>query len=127
MSLGVLVAPAVAFTACGDKPVVVDGSTVRVELDEYRIVPQHVDVRAGRLRIVATNVGRLPHNLKIMRVREDELEAPGQEIGGIRSMHPAESSAVIFKDLKPGRYRMAGALANHDDLGQYGTLTVRER
>ena len=110
---------------CGDdEPVEIDGSTLRLRLDEYRIIPQDVRVDAGRLRIVATNIGRLTHNVKIVRKDEDDLEAPVAEIGGTRSTQPGESAAVTFENLEPGEYRLACTIGNHDDLGQYGTVVV---
>ena len=116
---------AVVAAGCGGaEPVEIEGRTLRLRLDEYRIMPQDVRVDAGRLRIVATNVGRLTHNVKIVRQDEDDLEAPVAEIGGTRSTQPGESAAVTFEDLEPGDYRLACTIANHDDLGQYGTLVV---
>jgi len=108
----------------GDEPVEIDGRTLRLRLDEYRIMPQDVRVDSGRLRIVATNVGRLTHNVKIVRQDEDDLEAPVAEISGTRSTQPGESAAVTFENVEPGEYRLACTIANHDDLGQYGTLVV---
>ena len=118
-------APVLALSGCGDDPVAVDGSTLRLRLDEYRIQPQDVTVEAGRLRIVATNVGRLTHNVKIVKEDETDLEAPVVEVGGTRSTQPGESAAVTFDELEPGEYRLACTIANHDDLGQYGKLVVR--
>jgi uncharacterized cupredoxin-like copper-binding protein len=116
---------ALLLAGCGeDEPVQIQGNTLRLRLDEYRIMPQDVRVDAGRLRIVATNIGRLTHNVKIVRQDEDDLEAPVEEIGGTRSTQPGESAAVTFEDLEPGDYRLACTIANHDDLGQYGTLEV---
>jgi plastocyanin len=117
-------AVAAVTVGCGDEPVSIDGRTLRLRLDEYRIMPQDVRVQAGRLRIVTTNVGRLTHNVKIVRRDEDDLEAPGEELGGTRSTHPGESSAITLEHLPPGEYRLACTIANHDDLGQYGTLVV---
>jgi plastocyanin len=118
-------AGALLLAGCGeDEPVEIEGRTLRLRLDEYRILPQDVRVDRGRLRIVATNVGRLTHNVKIVRQDEDDLEAPVQEIGGTRSTQPGESAAVTFEQLEPGEYRLACTIANHDDLGQYGTLVV---
>ena len=108
----------------GDPPVTIANRTLHVRLDEYRIMPQNVKVQAGRLRIVATNVGRLTHNLKVVKQDESDLEAPPEQIGGTRSMQPGESASYTFEDLPAGQYRMACTIANHDDLGQYGTLTV---
>lgn len=118
-------AGALALAGCGpDEPVEIEGRTLRLKLDEYRIMPQDVRVDAGRLRIVATNVGRLTHNVKIVRQDEDDLEAPVAELGGTRTTQPGESASVTFEQLEPGEYRLACTLGNHDDLGQYGTLVV---
>lgn len=125
----VAVASALALVAggCGDDDFVeIEGRTLRLRLDEFRIMPQNVKVSPGRLRIVATNVGRLTHNVKIVRENEDDLEAPPVEIGGTRTAQPGESGRVTFEDLEPGEYRLACTIANHDDLGQYGTLIVEE-
>ena len=110
---------------CGDdEPVEIEGRTLRLRLDEYRIMPQDVTVTAGRLRIVATNVGRLTHNVKIVRQDSTDLEAPVEEVAGTRSTQPGESTSVTIEDVEPGEYRLACTIANHDDLGQYGTLVV---
>ena len=122
-----LAAAAVLAGGCGDEPVAVGGRTLRLRLDEYRILPQDVRVAPGRLRIVATNVGRLTHNVKVVREDRDDGEAPTEELGGTRSTQPGESASVTFKALRPGRYRLACTIANHDDLGQYGTLVVAGR
>ena len=120
----VALALAVAATGCGTDPVEIEGRTLRLRLDEYGIAPQDVKVAPGRLRIVATNAGRLTHNLKIVRQDEDDLEAPVVEIGGTRTAQPGESARVTFEKLRPGSYRLACTIANHDDLGQYGELVV---
>ncbi len=115
----------VPVAGCGTAdPVAVEGRTLRLKLDEYRIMPQDARVEAGRLRIVMTNVGRLTHNLKIVKLDEDDREAPATELGGTRTAQPGESAVVTFERLRPGEYRLACTIANHDDLGQYGTLII---
>jgi plastocyanin len=111
---------------CGDESTEIEGRTLRLRLDEYRISPQDVRVRAGRLSIVAVNAGRLTHNVKIVQQDENDLEAPPVEIGGTRTAQPGESARVTFEKVRPGRYRLACTIANHDDLGQYGELLVEE-
>jgi plastocyanin len=118
--------PILALGCGADDPVSIEGRTLRLRLDEYRIMPQDVRVSSGRLRIVATNVGRLTHNVKIVRQDETDLEAPVAEMGGTRTTQPGESAAVTFEDLRPGEYRLACTIGNHDDLGQYGTLEVTD-
>jgi plastocyanin len=113
--------------ACGDEdPVAVEGRTLRLRLDEFRIVPQNVRVKEGRLRIVATNIGRLTHNVEVVKQDEDDLEERPEEIDGTRTAQPNESAAVTIDDLPAGEYRLICSIANHDDLGQYGRLIVEK-
>lgn len=119
-----LLAAAALLSGCGSDPVDVEGRTLRIRLDEYRLLPQDLRVQEGRLRIVATNVGRLTHNLRVVKQNEDDLEALPTEIAGTRSAQPGESTSVTIDDLAAGEYRIVCTIANHDDLGQYGTLTV---
>ena len=39
-------------------------------------------------------------------------------------MHPGERVETEFT-IRPGTYRLVCTIANHDDLGQIGTLIVR--
>ena len=105
----------------------VDGRTLRVELDEFRILPQNNRVGPGRLRIVAVNIGQVPHNAKVVRLDEEDREAPPTEIGGTGTAQPGETATFTFEDIKPGEYRMVCTITNHDDLGQYGDLIVDEQ
>lgn len=119
-----LFAVSAVLSGCGAEPVAVDGRQLRLRLDEYRIVPQNLKVSEGRLRIVATNVGRLTHNLRVVKQDPNDLEALPEEIGGTRTAQPGETTTVTFEDLAAGKYRLVCTLGNHDDLGQYGTLEV---
>ena len=114
-----------SLSACGDEaPVRVEGRELRVELDEFRIVPQNSTVASGRLRIVATNVGRVPHNLKVVKEDEEDREKPPTELGGTGTAQPGETATFTFEDLGPGEYRIVCTITNHDDLGQYGKIIV---
>ena len=50
----------VAYTRAPDR-------RVEVRLDEYRVLPEHIEVRAGRVTFVARNRGRLTHNLAVVQ------------------------------------------------------------
>jgi plastocyanin len=125
--LAVVAAVVLPVASCGDEePVEADGRELRVRLDEYRITPQNARVAEGRLRIVATNVGRLTHNLEVVKQDEDDLEERPVEIDGTRTAQPNESAAVTIEHLPAGEYRLICSIANHDDLGQYGKLIVEK-
>jgi len=117
-----------AVAGCGgEKPVTIETRTLTVELDEYRILPQNANVRPGLLRIQATNVGRLTHNLKVVRLNRSDRELPPTELGGTQTAQPGDTVSFTFRRLRPGTYRMACTISNHDDLGQYGELVVKRR
>jgi uncharacterized cupredoxin-like copper-binding protein len=101
------------------------GGVVRVTLDDYAITPQAVSVQSGRVELVARNVGRLTHNLRV-EVPPSDPEEQAEPLATTPTAQPGETVRTTVQ-LKPGTYRMRCSIANHDDLGQYGTILVRSR
>jgi uncharacterized cupredoxin-like copper-binding protein len=131
MSRSTLLATVLAVLAgvlggCGDDDAFrTDRPVLRVTLDEYRIVPQNIVVKPGRTKLVVRNTGRLTHNLVIQIPEGPDgkpVEIPGGRVG---TMQPGETAEPVKVTLRPGRYRLVCTIANHDDLGQYGTLEVK--
>ncbi|MEY2517544.1 MAG: hypothetical protein QOJ89_4902 [bacterium] len=123
---GCLAAIAIALAGCGEsKRVRVDRPILRISLDEYRIRPQNISARPGRIKIVVRNSGRLTHNLVIQtppeHVGDKPIDVPGARV---KSMQPGEVATPIKVTLAPGTYRLVCTIANHDDLGQYGELVI---
>ena len=109
---------ALLLVACGGS-----GAAVRepsgkftVTLDDYFIRPQNLRVPSGNLTITVTNKGRLGHTLRI-RTRTD------RNVLAFTTLQPGESKTRSFK-LSRGTYTMYCVLANHEELGMRGTLTV---
>jgi hypothetical protein len=121
-----LVAIVLALGGCGDDEVFRTSRPVLdITLDEYRIVPQNIEVRPGRLKLVVHNAGRLTHDL-VIQVPDGPGGKPVPIPGGrVPTMQPGQTAAPVKLTLAPGEYRIACTIANHDDLGQYGTLKVR--
>jgi hypothetical protein len=118
------VVAALACAGCGDPAFdAPPGRPITIALREYRLDPAEVHARAGRLTFVAVDRGRLVHNLAIETIPDDPADAP-VVLGRSRALHPGQRSAPLTLRLRPGRYRLLCTIANHDDLGQYGTLTV---
>jgi uncharacterized cupredoxin-like copper-binding protein len=97
---------------------------VDVRLDEYRVLPEHIQVTAGSVTITAHNVGRLTHNLVVVQFKrplgnEDEKQY-GQPT---KTLFPGETASTRV-ELKPGKYRLICTISNHDNLGQYAELKV---
>ena len=123
----VLVLAAVA-TGCGEKTVHVRGGTVRLRLEEYRMVPQQIRIDGPRVRIVARDDGILTHNVKIFSTTKTDDEGKPLQIGeGTPTAHPGETVSSEVLTLAPGTYRLACSIANHDDLGIHGILIVSGR
>jgi uncharacterized cupredoxin-like copper-binding protein len=124
-SIAALGAVVLAVGACGggdDTPVRDKDATLQLTVDEYRIRPQALKVRPGRVHIVVRNHGKLTHNVKVESEPTGEAE-PVVVFGGTPTAHPGETvSAKVV--LSPGRYRLSCTIANHDNLGQYGVLEV---
>jgi uncharacterized cupredoxin-like copper-binding protein len=123
--LPVLLPGAAALLAgCGGAEPVAAGPdrVLRVQLSEYRLEPQDWTVTEGRIRLVATNAGRLTHNLAVTEIE--------REIGEERTVYvrtdPAQPGQTVEDavTLGPGRYRLLCTIGNHDELGQYGELRV---
>jgi hypothetical protein len=118
---------AVSLGGCGDDDVVrLDRPILRVTLDEYRIVPQNVVVKPGRMKITVRNTGRLPHNFAV-QIPEGPDDRPVDVPGGrADTIQPGKAGEPIKIALRPGVYRLVCTIANHDDLGQFGELKVQE-
>jgi plastocyanin len=122
----VIALAAALFAGCSrDDRVRLPDPVVRVTLNEYAITPQDLSVPSGRVELVARNAGRLTHNLRVEVPSKDAGEQ-GRPLGGTPTAHPGQTVRATIT-LKPGTYRLRCSLANHDDLGMYGSLFVRKR
>jgi uncharacterized cupredoxin-like copper-binding protein len=117
-SLALAVA-ALALAGCGSAgaPVRERDPSFTVRLDDYLIRPQEIRVPKGRrLTVTAINDGRLGHTFRIRSLNDRNVLA-------FTTIRPGERTTREVR-LAAGRYRMYCALANHEELGMYGTLTV---
>ena len=107
----------VAYTRAPDR-------RVEVRLDEYRVLPEHLQVRAGRITLVARNTGRLTHNLGVVQFKRPLGTEEEKQYGKpTKTLFPGQS-ALTTVELRPGKYRLVCTIANHDNLGQYAELKV---
>lgn len=125
-AVAALLLAAAVLSGCGQHQQFFFGldHTIPVTLSDYRIHPQNIVVNSGQVRLIVKNAGILPHNLVIEQFRTQRGRAP-VVYGKSPTIHGGQTAteeAPIF--LRPGVYRMRCALANHDDLGQWGTLKV---
>ena len=117
---------ALVATSCGDEIAYTQAPDRRVDvrLDEYRVLPEHIQVTAGRVTITARNTGRLTHNLVVVQfsrpLGDEEEHQYGQPT---KTLFPGETGSTTV-NLKPGKYRLICTIGNHDNLGQYAELKV---
>ena len=129
LAAALLATPAIALGGCGgDDPFRTDRPILRLSVDEYRIVPQDIVVKPGRMKFVVRNTGRLTHNLVIQIPPKKPGDPPEPVPGGrVATMQPGQTAEPIKVTLAPGEYRLVCTIANHDDLGQYGKLVITGR
>ena len=114
----VLVILALALGGCGDAgaPVRERGNAFTVRLDDYLIRPQELRIpERRRMTVTVVNQGRLGHTFRIRSVKHNVLR--------ITTIKPGERASRSFQ-LAAGTYTMFCAVANHEELGMSGTLTV---
>ena len=87
-----------------------------VTLDDFSIAPQRLRAKAGPITIAAVNRGAIGHTLRVRR--------GDQELVAIKTLLPG-ASATAEGRLERGTYDLVCVLGNHEELGMYGTLTVR--
>ena len=119
---------ALALAGCGgdvDPPDLPEtataGEPLIVTAREYLFTPNRITLRGAggkpvAQRIDLRNQGELAHNIEILR---DE-----RVVGRLRSF-PAGQQRDLTVDLPPGDYRFICTVADHDEKGMRGTLTVR--
>jgi uncharacterized cupredoxin-like copper-binding protein len=119
-----------AMSGCGGSgsPVEAPDRTLRITVDEYRLRPQEIEIPAGRgVRLVVRNEGRLTHNVAV----ESWNPPPGVQPYRYGRSDTAQPGETVHEQrpfrLKPGRYRLACLIANHDSLGMWGELRVVKR
>ena len=119
----VLAATALALSAClgGCSAAAPEarprGRAIAVVLDDFSMTPQRIRARPGRLTFRVANRGRINHTLVLQRGDQD---TDGLE----RSLRPGGRRAFTLA-VRPGSYAMLCTIANHEELGVSGTLTVR--
>ena len=117
LALGLLAVA--AATGCGgseDAPARARDAQVTIEMRDYFFVPQAVLAERGRLKLTLVNRSRIAHNFRLQR--------RGRYYAEVLALKPNERQTVTTRRLTRGDYRMFCSIANHEELGMYGSLNV---
>ena len=118
LALALAAAAALPAAGCADDgaPARVRDGRVTVTLDDFSITPQRIRAKPGRITFRAVNRGAIGHTLRVMR--------GDREVVAIKTLLPG-ASATGTGTFERGSYDLLCILGNHEELGMYGTLTVR--
>ena len=115
----------------------------RIEGGDFYFSPKELTAfRGDRVRIIFTNVGKIPHEIEISRlgaedvkliglpakIPEDEMKSLQEHAarGTPELWLPAGSAATVeFTVVNPGTYKVACEIEGHVEAGMIGTFTVK--
>lgn len=126
MSAGLaVIAPPPAKTATS-------GAVVAVALDEWKLVPSRVAVRAGRVTFVVRNDGSMAHEFVVLRSDRRARGLPVKGGKAVETGRRGELSQIasgvsrrLTLTLRAGRYVLLCNLLGHYQAGQFAALRVR--
>jgi len=108
------------------------GAVVTVALDEWKLVPSRVAVRAGRVTFVVRNDGSMAHEFVVLR---SDRRAGALPVTGGRAVEagrrgriaqiPSGVSKRLTLALPRGRFVLLCNLLGHYQAGQFATLRAR--
>jgi hypothetical protein len=104
---------------------------IAVWLTDFRIVPYQSTVAAGKVTFVATNGGKVPHEMVVVRTdsrpRDLLKGAKASEAGSVGEIgeFKAGGTARVTLDLKPGHYLLLCNLPGHFKAGMFKNFIVK--
>ena len=109
-------APAASQASGPDASASAAAQSVAINVMDFMIEPNDVEVAGPTVTIDVTSNGPTPHNLTVR-------DASGQVVMGTEDLS-AGDTATISAEIEPGKYTIFCALPGHESLGMSGTLTV---
>jgi uncharacterized cupredoxin-like copper-binding protein len=109
------------------------GGTTLVQLKEFKLTPKPTIAKAGKVTFVVKNVGKLEHEMVVMKTNlpagKLPINAKGRVpekgvVGEAGDIKPGQTKKVTLT-LKPGKYVLLCNLAGHYKAGQYAAFNVK--
>ena len=110
-------------------------SDLKVKMTEFAFAPANASVKAGKVKLTATNIGQAPHELVVVKtntapgslptnskgeVEEDKLDV----VGEVADVTAGKTKSTSLQ-LKAGTYAMICNIPGHYKGGMYGSLTAK--
>ena len=126
--LAVLIVVALGLVACGDdeeeatttasesteSSEASGGGSVAISETEYALDPSEASAPAGAVTFTVTNDGEIPHN----------LEVEGEGVEEVTETIDGGASTELTVELQAGTYELYCSIADHQEQGMEGELTV---
>lgn len=93
-----------------------------VALGEWAVTPEAKAIRPGRVTLVISNRGTMPHGFELQREGDDSDDRDKVET---RFFEPGESTRIEV-DLRGGVYKLECNVEGHDEMGMETLLRVEK-
>ena len=105
---------------------------VNAKLVDFKILPKPKSVAAGRITFVATNAGKMEHELVVVKTAKDAAKlgrgdgtaTEKGEVAEVEDVKPGKTKRLTVS-LKPGHYVLLCNLGKHYGAGMYINFTVK--
>ena len=105
---------------------------VNTRLLDFKVVPKPKAVAAGRVTFVATNAGKLEHELVVVKTpkdaaklgRGDGTASEKGEVAEVEDIKPGKTKRLTVS-LKPGHYVLLCNIGKHYGAGMYVNFNVK--
>jgi uncharacterized cupredoxin-like copper-binding protein len=129
--IAVLAAAALALAAVLSASAAAPGQ-VNAKLVDFKILPKPKSVAAGKVTFLATNTGKVVHELVIIKTAKDAAKlgrgdgtaAEKGEVAEVEGVKPGKTKRLTV-NLKPGHYVLLCNVGKHYGAGMHVNFIVK--
>jgi len=132
MRIGVLVVAAALAAVGASGAWGAAGTTVSVQLKEFKVIPKPASAKPGTVTFSVKNVGKVDHELVVVMTSAAPGKLPVKgskasekgKVGRVAALKPGKSGKVTL-NVKAGKYVLLCNVPGHYQAGQYVGFTVK--